>query len=688
MKTAAILAFLSSLFAIAFYSDDIKQSLFPDSHYAMNDFLRENDAMNSRSHPSLADFMQSSRIEPFSKTESDGSKSTSTHHSQEKTSAAESNNGFDVTKGSLLGEQTFIFDPFQGDLEIQKKINSIYNQQLNNQFGDRHYAFLFKPGIYHLDVKVGYYTQVLGLGRIPDDVTIIGAIRTQDDPQTHPIDHGPGALNNFWRSVENISVIPTLGSLNKMGKGIPKDENVWAVSQAAPMRNVHVKQDKTLSSSGSLRLFDIGWSSGGFMANTKVDGHIEAGSQQQWLSRNSEWNLWQHGNWNIVDVGSKFVIPFTLPNPSHGHIPENAWPTYPFTSIPLSPIIAEKPTLILDDNHQFAVLVPDLNLNSSGVSWGSGSTIPISQFYVATPQDTAEKINDELQHGANILFTPGVYKLSKAIHVEHPNTILLGIGLPSLMPINGTPAIVISDVDGVKIGGLMIDAGPIASSTLVQVGETASKNNHSSNPSILYDIFCRVGGLSNEPSKAISCVIINSNDVIGDNFWLWRADHGVVADAVGWTLNTADHGLIVNGNQVTIYGLAVEHFQKTQTIWNGESGRVYFYQCELPYDPPNQKSWKNGAIDGYAGYKVADGVQAHEAWGLGIYSYFRDASDIFLENAIEAPDEPGIKLHHMVTVWLNGNANGSLSGIRHILNGKGNPVISTVEKGTSISALD
>ncbi|MBA3816694.1 MAG: sialidase, partial [Parachlamydiaceae bacterium] len=180
----------------------------------------------------------------------------------------------------------------------------------------------------------------------------------------------------------------------------------------------------------------------------------------------------------------------------------------------------------------------------------------------------------------------------------------------------------------------------------------------------------------------------NSNDVVGDNFWLWRADHGVSPDAVGWSLNTADHGLIVNGNNVTIYGLAVEHFQKTQTLWNGENGRVYFYQCELPYDPPTQESWKNGTVDGYPGYKIANNVQNHEAWGLGVYSYFRDANDIFLESAIEAPVGQGIKLRHMISVWLNGNKNGSESGIRHVLNDRGNAAISNVKKGTSIGALD
>ena len=113
--------------------------------------------------------------------------------------------------------------------------------------------------------------------------------------------------------------------------------------------------------------------------------------------------------------------------------------------------------------------------------------------------------------------------------------------------------------------------------------------------------------------------MVNSNNVIGDHMWLWRADHG---SGVGWTTNTADTGLVVNGDNVTMYGLFVEHYQKYQVIWNGNGGRTYFFQNEMPYDPPNQAAWMNGSTQGYAAYKVADSVTSHEAWGLGSYCYF------------------------------------------------------------------
>jgi hypothetical protein len=160
-----------------------------------------------------------------------------------------------------------------------------------------------------------------------------------------------------------------------------------------------------------------------------------------------------------------------------------------------------------------------------------------------------------------------------------------------------------------------------------------------------------------------SCVTLNSHDVVGDNLWLWRADHGMGA---GWSQNLSYNGLIVNGANVTLYGLFAEHFQAYQTLWNGNGGRVYFYQSELPYDPPSQDLWQHGGVNGYASYKVADDVTSHEAWGLGIYSAFRHL--VVTDNAIEAPLSAGVGLRHLVTVWLNGTPG---SAINHVINGMG-----------------
>jgi len=222
----------------------------------------------------------------------------------------------------------------------------------------------------------------------------------------------------------------------------------------------------------------------------------------------------------------------------------------------------------------------------------------------------------------------------------------------------------VADVDGVTLSSLLLDAGPINSPTMLEVGPTNSRADHSSNPTVLHDISCRVGGAG--AAKTSSCVVVNSSHVIMDNTWLWRADHG---DGAGWYSNPSLNGIIVNGDYVTAYGLFSEHFQGYQTLWNGNYGATYLYQSEFPYDPPNQSSWRHDNVNGYASYKVASGVTKHTALGLGMYGVF--ANPVVTENAIESPLGLGITFNHLITVWI-GVAEGS--AINHIINGTGGAV--------------
>ena len=45
---------------------------------------------------------------------------------------------------------------------------------------------------------------------------------------------------------------------------------------------------------------------------------------------------------------------------------------------------------------------------------------------------------------------------------------------------------------------------------------------------------------------------------MGDNLWLWRADHDV-RGLVKQRRNPVQNGLVVRGDDVSMYGLAVEH---------------------------------------------------------------------------------------------------------------------------------
>lgn len=343
--------------------------------------------------------------------------------------------------------------------------------------------------------------------------------------------------------------------------------------------------------------------------------------------------------------------------------PSGSWPDRPYTVIQETPVVREKPFLFVDKKGDYFVRVPELNRDSTiGITWKNGETpgtsIPMNEFYIVKAEnDNAASINSALNSGKNLLITPGIYHLEASIKITRPGTIVLGIGLPSLIPENGTPAMEVSDVDGVKMGGFLAEASPVNSPNLVVIGEPGSKKDHSNDPICLWDVFCRAGGAFNGTADCF--LTINSNDVIGDHFWLWRADHGKGA---GWNSNRNANGLIVNGNNVTIYGLFVEHTQEYQTFWKGENGRVYFYQCEMPYDPPAQEAWMRGNVKGYPGYKVDDSVDTHEAWGIGVYCVLWNRS-VAAENGIEAPAKPGIKMHNLLTINLGGNINHVVSRV-------------------------
>jgi hypothetical protein len=536
-----------------------------------------------------------------------------------------------------FGPNVLIFSPSMPSAEIQAQIDKVYAIEQHSEFGAARYALLFLPGEYHVDIPVGFYTEVMGLGATPNAVHITGNVHSDASlPRNN-------ATCTFWRAVEGFSVTPTGGTMQ------------WAVSQAVPFRRMHVLGDLVLHQKG-------GWASGGWMSDSLIDGNVGAGPQQQWISRNSEWGSWTGANWNMVFVG--------IPHP-----PAGEWPTPDYTKVERTPIVREKPFLVMDSRgdygpemHRWSVIVPELRTNSQGITWHGGSTpgrnVPLSSFYIAQPgRDSAATLNAQLAKGKNLLLTPGIYDIAEPLRVTRPNTMVLGLGFATLRPTSGNAIITTADVDGIDIAGILFDAGQQISPVLVEVGPEGSHASHAKNPIFLHDVFFRDGGAG--PGSVKVNLQVNSNDTIIDHTWIWRADHG---KDVGWTRNLSNNGLVVNGNNVTAYGLFVEHHQQFQVLWNGNHGRTYFYQSEIPYDPPDQPSFTSApGTNGWASYKVADKVTTHEAWGLGIYSVFRHPN-ITLSRAIEVPVTPGVRFHHMITVALD-----NLGEISNVIDDKGGP---------------
>ena len=571
--------------------------------------------------------------------------------------AAASTNPTSTSGQPDFGPNVYVFNPSMSQSAIQATVDAVATQQVSNQFGTQRYALLFEPGTYGtsttpLVFQVGYYTTVAGLGASPSDVTINGAINVSNQC------FGPGnciALDNFWRSVSNLTINVTTTS------ACTSSAEFWAVSQASPMRRVQIN--------GNLFLFDYcsgpGFASGGFIADSQFNGGtIINATQQQWITRNSNIDGWTNGVWNQVFSGVVGAPAQCFPevSPCSG----------PYTTLATSPATREEPYLYVDSDGNYNVFVPAVQRDSSGATWAGGptpgSSIPMDRFFVAQPTDSVEKINAALLFGKNLILTPGVYELDRSIVVPYPDTVVLGLGFPTLIPQNGNPSMIVISSKGDLLSGMIFDAGPTKSPVLLEVGTVLSlifDDHAAADPSAIQDVFFRIGGA--EAGSATTSLVVNSSDAILDDIWAWRADHG---NGVGWTSNVGDTGVVVNGDNVTAYGLFVEHYQKYEVIWNGNGGTDIFFQNEMPYDPPSQAAWMEApGVVGWAAFKVANHVTSFSGYGMGSYSFFNQGIPIFAANAFEVPSTlPAGSMHDLLTIFLSTSGSG---GILNVINNTG-----------------
>jgi len=549
------------------------------------------------------------------------------------------------------------------------------------QFGDERYAFFFKPGDFsNVGFDVGFYTHIVGLGMVPTDTRIgrlsvtaqwRGTIHYPARSSTMPDRNYIGnSTCNFWRTMENVHLL---------------SNTMWGVSQAAPLRRLYV--DGSLTVATVYPTADGGnWASGGFLADSIIRGNLSYTGQQQWFTRNTEYTAATGGQWNMVHLGTRGN------SPAHG-FNEGRW-----TNIDHAPRTVEKPFVYINDDGHYSVFVPALQLNTYGVSWcpatrnmGAGASVPVlGNFYIARPEtSTATSIQNAINiDGLDVIITPGIYNLTHTINVNRTNAIILGLGLPSLVNQGNFNHMIVGDVDGVRIAGIIFDAGEgYNAPIMLQVGISSRGHNayhglnnpvvpaNPNNPIVISDVVFRIGG----PIEARigTAVEIRRDHAIGDHFWAWRADHGVrpwdyevygMETQVGWFLNETVNGTVIYADDFVMYALMNEHFHEYQLIWFGERGRLYFYQSEVPYDPRTQDEWAPGpgtrgwtpgdSTLGFASYKVYAGVQHHEAWGIGIYGVpsntggtgltQRNPHPVFVQlgYAIEVPRAPGVHIWH------------------------------------------
>ncbi len=546
------------------------------------------------------------------------------------------------------------------DTDIKERIDkaTLDLQDKGGHFSDKRVALLFKPGTYDVDFIVGYYVQVLGLGDSVNATKFIGKF----GPYSPAFDPGKaGSLDVFWKSIENIQT----------------QNMMWAVSQAAPLRRIEVKGDLLLHDKGQ-------FASGGFMSQVKVNKQLQIGSQQQFCFRNSEFNTKPDGGaWNNVFIGCKGKIPETSSRSSSNPNPDLAINTIKDTQI-----IAEKPFITIDSNGKYNLQVPKCIFNSIGVDHtiDDCATVPFDYVYVAHSEaDTSETIQEKIDEGYHICFTPGIYKLNDTLIVKHYNQVLLGLGLATLLaPLTGKPCIKVENyLTDVRLAGLMLEASEITTfenSCLIKIGDETIENSTSETniSCVLSDVFARVSQNINVSIETI--IKIYSDNVIIDNIWLWKGDHIKLAPNEEPLPNEKYHLVksgecIVNtclkvfGHNVSAYGLFAEHSLKNLVEWYGEYGSVYFFQSELPYEV-NQENYGDM---GFCAYKIDNKVTNHLLIGAGVYSFFRD-NDVLVNSAIIAPNKSGIIIQNPYTRFLDGKG-----GILHIINDKGDAVGANIE---------
>jgi hypothetical protein len=593
---------------------------------------------------------------------------------------------------ATFGPNVCVFSPSTPQATIQTVLDNIATQQFpaSNQFDNQRYAVFFEPGTYGastdpLVFQVGYYTEIAGLGAMPQDTIING--------EAQVINQCSGGNcqsdNNMWRSLYNLTlnvVVPTATELSNIGGLVPgngatppfpnceTNSEFWSASQATPIRRAIIN--------GTMFFQEYcgneNYASGGFIADSEFEnGTMQFDGNQQYMVRNTDIDT---ANGCAPDNGGLWDNVFS--GDDGAPVAEFGGQCDQNTVIATSPVTEEEPFLYTGPNGGLDAFVPAVQHNTTGPAWADGSATattpaepgsssPLSSFFVANPSTPVLLIDAALAQGHNLILTPGVYNLDAPIVAPHPDTVIMGLGFATLVPQNGNAALLVVRNSGVKISGLIIDAGPVNSPVLMSVGTPANDPASATDPDLISDVFFRVGGAETTPVSANISLLDNADNSIIDDVWAWRADHG---NDVGWTVNQGATGLDVTGDNVTAYGLAVEHYQKYEVIWSGQGGTDIFFQNELPYDPPTQADWMAAPTqDGYPSFFVTPNVRTFQGYGWGSYVVFIDTSaTLFDAEAYETPDTPGVQLHDLTTVWIGGSG-----GDNSIINGTGGPDTST-----------
>lgn len=103
-------------------------------------------------------------------------------------------------------------------------------------------------------------------------------------------------------------------------------------------------------------------------------------------------------------------------------------------------------------------MIPNYETNKVGptANYDNAQAVDFANVYVATDSDSAATINSKLESGLHLVLSPGIYNLEDSIQVNNANTVVLGLGYANLISSSGKPCIIVGNVDGVRIAGILL----------------------------------------------------------------------------------------------------------------------------------------------------------------------------------------------------------------------------------------
>ena len=306
---------------------------------------------------------------------------------------------------AAFGPNVCVFTATMTQASIQKDLDRIASQQVvASQFDSQRYAVLFRPGTYGsagnpLVFQVGYYTQVAGLGAMPED-TVNGAIdvSTTSDSGTQDC--------NRASTTSGVAIEPLIRTES------PATWPTLAAGRAAP----------------ASVLSGLRWAApnpGGY------DSGFRPGHRQRFPAAGLRSNLggWSNGVWNqvfseITALGAEL----------------RQWGS---ARLATCPVTRRKRRSSTPAHGGYSVFVPAVQHNSVGPAQAAARTAPHPAVEVLRGQSgMSGRLSPRRWPGARTSSSPLASITCRPSWSRTP-TVVLGLGMATLVPQRGNAAMIV-----------------------------------------------------------------------------------------------------------------------------------------------------------------------------------------------------------------------------------------------------